>query len=145
MVLIDPRERLGYLAWQLRLTTSHRAEQLLEPVHLTLTQHSILVFLGLEPDLSGAELARRAGVSRPSLSVAAGELEARGFVRRRTDPAHGRVALLRLTKTGSRMAERSQRLLDRIELEAFAALSESEREQLFQLLARVVQQLTGRW
>jgi DNA-binding MarR family transcriptional regulator len=144
MGVVDPDRRLAYLAWQLRLATSHRAELLLAPLRLTLTQHSILVFLGLEPDLSSAELARRAGVSRPSLSKAVRELAARDLVRRRPHPAHGRVVLLRLTREGLQLAEDSQRLLDRIEADAFAVLSDEEREQLCLLLSRVVGQLSTR-
>ncbi|MEU2717114.1 MarR family transcriptional regulator [Streptomyces sp. NPDC007205] len=141
---MDPRQRIGYLAWQLRLATSHRAENLLTPLKLTLTQHSILLFLALEPDLSSAELARRAAVSRPSLSKALGELEARDLVRRRPHPSHGRVALLRLTPDGLRLAEDSQRRLDLIEAEAFAGLSEEERRQLCLLLSRVVERFAAR-
>ena len=71
-------------------------------------------------------------------------LEARRLVRRRPHPAHGRVVLLHLTDEGLQLAKDSQRLLDRIEVDAFAVLSDEEREQLCLLLRRVVYRLLAR-
>jgi DNA-binding MarR family transcriptional regulator len=141
MPVVEPHRRIGYLAWRLHQATSHRAEQLLAPLRLTLVQHSVLVLLTIEPNLSSAELARRTGVTAPAMSKAASELAARGLVCRRPHPSHGRVVLLRASAEGRRLAVRSQRALDAIEQDTTADLSWAEQEQFRRLLRRVVRRL----
>lgn len=142
MPIMEPHRRIGYLAWRLHQATVHRAEHLLAPLRLTITQHAVLVLLSLESDLSSAELARRIGVTAPAMSKAAGELQTRGLVHRRPHPSHGRVVLLRVTPDGRRLALRSQRVLNSIEQDVAAELTCVEQDQFRALLHRVVQRLT---
>jgi DNA-binding MarR family transcriptional regulator len=68
---------------------------------------------------SGAQritaLAAAEGVSQPSMTQLVHRLEERGLVRRTSDPADGRVALVSLTADGSRaLADRRRRNTERI-------------------------------
>lgn len=60
-------------------------------------------------------LAAAEGVSQPSMTQLVHRLEQRGLVRRTSDPADGRVALVSLTTAGARaLADRRRRNTERI-------------------------------
>lgn len=69
--------------------------------------HEILMNLRREPGLSQQALAARCFTAKSHISHLLGELVDRGWVKRESDPADGRVKRLVLTPSGSRMAERT--------------------------------------
>lgn len=69
------------------------------------TQAGVLRMLaGAEPELRARRIAERLGISPASLSDSLGTLEARGWIRRRSDPDDGRAVLFRLSRQGRAVA-----------------------------------------
>jgi DNA-binding MarR family transcriptional regulator len=99
-------------------------------------------------DRGGAQrittLAVAEGVSQPSMTQLVQRLEQRGLVRRESDPADGRVALVRLTEAGqAALVTRRQRNAERI-AELLGGLPESEVQALSDALAAVLPALRAR-
>ncbi|MEU5251858.1 MarR family winged helix-turn-helix transcriptional regulator [Streptomyces longwoodensis] len=67
---------------------------------LSLRHLGVLGHLAASPGLSISELARRAGISAPSMLATIRELEAGGLVERTTPNGRGNTAQLRLTGAG---------------------------------------------
>lgn len=84
---------------------------------------------GARPGMRAKAIAARLGVTPASVSDTLATLETRGWIERRPDPDDGRAALVRLTRTGQRLAERLRSplhgigaLLDGLEEPDLAAL-----------------------
>ena len=92
--------RVG-LALRRALYTFRQALELeLRPMQLSLPLAGILVSLGQEDGLSGAELARRETVSAQTMNQLVARLVRRGLVERRPHPTHGRILTLHVTGAG---------------------------------------------
>lgn len=89
-------------------------------------------------------LALAEGVSQPSMTQLVQRLEQRGLVRRESDPADGRVALVQLTDAGqSALAARRQRNAERI-AELLGDLPDSDVQALTGALATVLPVIRAR-
>jgi DNA-binding MarR family transcriptional regulator len=89
-------------------------------------------------------LALAEGVSQPSMTQLVQRLEQRGLVRRESDPADGRVALVQLTEAGqSALLTRRQRNAERI-AELLGGLPESDVLALADALAAVLPVMRAR-
>jgi DNA-binding MarR family transcriptional regulator len=83
-------------------------------------------------------LAVAEGVSQPSMTQLVQRLEQRGLVRRESDPADGRVALVQLTEAGhAALLTRRQRNAERV-AEMLGGLPESDVRALSDALAAVL-------
>ncbi|MDP3253859.1 MAG: MarR family transcriptional regulator [Hydrogenophaga sp.] len=82
--------------------------------------HEILMNLRRDPGLSQQALAARCFTAKSHISHLLGELAARGWVKRESDPADGRVKRLVLTPSGARMAERTAQ----VQVEVVALMTE---------------------
>jgi DNA-binding MarR family transcriptional regulator len=138
----EPTERLGFLIWHLSQANNLRAERSLTRLGLTLAQGAALRVLAVSPGLSSAELARRVGVTAPSIKQAVDDLVARSLVERRPRPTHGRVIELRVTDSGLALAGQAQDVVGAIEEELLLRLDESERAALLSQLSRMVAQVS---
>jgi DNA-binding MarR family transcriptional regulator len=88
---------------------------------------------------SQAELSRRTGIFRSDMVSVLNTLEADGYVGRAPDPDDKRRNVITLTEPGrTRLAELS-RIGDGVQEELLAPFDEAEREQLIDLLGRLVQ------
>ena len=74
-------------------------EKACDAVGVTISQYRILSYVGFQAQRAG-ELADRAAVSRPTLTVALDTLEQRGLVRRERVPGDRRGIRLELTDAG---------------------------------------------
>ncbi|MFV8264806.1 MarR family winged helix-turn-helix transcriptional regulator [Mycolicibacterium peregrinum] len=110
---------------------------------VTTAQIGVLRQLTNQPDLSGAELARRLLITPQGVQLALTALEKRGLVERKQDPQHGRILQVFLTDEGRAVA--SAVVADAVAAHerVFGVLSEEEQEQLKALLRRVIEQGTG--
>lgn len=106
-------------------------------------QIGVLRQLANEPGLSGAELARRLLISPQGVQLALTSLERRGLVKRKKNPAHGRILQAYLTEEGRKVA--ATVVSDAVEAHerVFGVLSPAEQETLRELLGRVVEKGTG--
>lgn len=113
---------------------------------LTPLQFAVLAYLNKrngQPGIDQNSLAARLGVERSHVSLLVEELGNRGLVERRVNDADRRARILRLTSKGekifdqlrNRNAAANERVLD--------PLTAQERELLFDMLIRVIQQNTA--
>jgi DNA-binding MarR family transcriptional regulator len=113
---------------------------------LTPLQFAVLAYLNKrngQPGIDQNSLAARLGVERSHVSLLVEELGNRGLVERRVNDADRRARILRLTSKGekifdqlrNRNAAANERVLD--------PLTAEERELLFDMLIRVIQQNTA--
>jgi DNA-binding MarR family transcriptional regulator len=72
----------------------------LSDCELSVAEYTTLSVLEARPELSNAQLARRALVTPQSMIEILGQLERRGLVQRAVDPAHGRILRATLTRKG---------------------------------------------
>lgn len=87
---------------------------------------------------SQAELSRRTTIDRSDIVAAVNELADRGLVERTPDPADRRRNVVTLTTAGRRQLRSLDELLAEVQDDLLAPLSPSERQQLVDLLTRVV-------
>ncbi|MFD0633757.1 MarR family winged helix-turn-helix transcriptional regulator [Catenulispora yoronensis] len=86
---------------------------------------------------SQADLGRATGIDRSDVTGALTELEARGLVDRKVDPAHKRRNVVTLTPAGADALRRLDGVLDDIQTAVLAPLTAAQRRQLLDLLARI--------
>ncbi|NUO57586.1 MAG: MarR family transcriptional regulator [Hamadaea sp.] len=87
---------------------------------------------------SQATLGRRSGIHLSDLVAVLNDLEGRGFVERTPDPADKRRNVITITAAGRREGKRLGERLDQVQEELLAPLTAKEREQLTELLGRIV-------
>ena len=109
---------------------------------LTVTQYLAMRAIARE-DLSGTELARRAGVSGPAVSQLLSALEGAGLVERRPVPGDRRRQALSLTDTGERLLGDAQALLREQLGSLLHELPRPEADALSRLLPRLEAALSG--
>ena len=127
--------RLSYVVGRLDRVLRRRLSAAVEPVGLTLPAYTALSVLRVKDGLSNAHLARLSLVTPQSMSEVLALLVAKGYVRRRAQPGHGRVIRIELTKAGSRALERGDRAVDEVEREMLADLDADEAAELRAVLA----------
>jgi MarR family transcriptional regulator, lower aerobic nicotinate degradation pathway regulator len=88
--------------------------------------------------LSQADLGRRLGLDRNDISGIVARLENGGHIDRRADPGNRRRNVVTLTAPGKRYLEEIQQHADAAQDELLAGLSATERQQLNELLAKLL-------
>lgn len=100
--------------WLAVVHTYHLCSELMSErlgaMGVRMAEHEILLNLQREPGLSQQALAARCFTVKSHVSNLLGELEARKWVKRESDPADGRVKRLVLTASGARIAQRTAAL-----------------------------------
>ena len=91
-----------------------------------------------EPGIDQIGLAARVGIDRNSASVLVDGLAARGIVERRVSDTDRRARLLQLTPKGERLFHQVRKGNLAAQARALAPLTPEEREQLLDLLTRLV-------
>src|SRR5437667_11269272 len=126
-------KRLGFSAKEQTMKAYEQTG--LHPYH-----HGILTVLGERSRETQGAIADALGYDRGQLVGLLDELEERGLVARRRDPADRRRHIVELTADGKRALAKLRALASRLEDEFFAQLDEGERAQLHELLVRLSQQ-----
>ncbi|WP_109524991.1 MarR family winged helix-turn-helix transcriptional regulator [Nocardia aurea] len=106
--------------------------------------YAVLVALHDLGPASQATLSRRTGIYRSDLVAVINELTGRGLVERAPDPADRRRNVITMTPAGRRALDRLDALVASLQDDLLAPLAEPEREQLIELLARLVDHHGGR-
>jgi DNA-binding MarR family transcriptional regulator len=111
---------------------------------LTRAQWAVLAYVARNEGSSQAALADMLEIEPITLVRLLDKLEAAGLVERRPDPADRRVRRLYLTEATGPLLSQLQDLASETRESALAGLSDSERQQLTDLLMKVRANLSGR-
>src|SRR5499433_2279984 len=127
------QKRRGSTAFLLAQVGAHAAGQFgerLKSLRLLRPHAGILRLIGLSPGLSQQELGRRLAILPSQLVALLDELEERGLIERRQDPADRRTYALHLTASGRNITEQIGRIAREHDDAVCAALNTEERQQL---------------
>jgi DNA-binding MarR family transcriptional regulator len=134
--------RLGaVLAWASQ-SAQEVADRALEPLGLTVKHFGVLTFLRHEAEsdrrLSQQAVGERLRIDRTTMVSLIDELERAGYVKRERNPGDRRAYVLMLTAAGKKAQARAEQAVDVHALEFFGRLSEPQRQELHQLLTRLI-------
>ena len=132
------KDRLGFLLAKNHLSFLRQVEAKLEPRGVTGRHFGCLTVIANEGPMTQQRLGDRMGVDRTTVVAIVDALERFGFVERRRNPDDRRAYALEVTAEGSAWLERATKIVTESESEFLAALSPEEREQLIELLQRVL-------
>jgi DNA-binding MarR family transcriptional regulator len=131
---------LDRVTWALRRAeTAVQAlkEQRLRPLGMATAHYALLISVHTEPGLTGAELARRLGVTPQAVASLVTRLEKNGQLERREHPRHRHVQELHLTDAGCEALRLADRVIVDIEQRIAEELGVEDVAQLRALLDRV--------
>jgi DNA-binding MarR family transcriptional regulator len=118
----SPRARadlLGQLSSALRAVDRRVERRLLRLGYADVRPGHLALLLNLERDgASGADLARRAGMTKQSMGELVRELELRDYVERRPDPRDGRARLVLPTGRGLMLVAHARQAIAEVETDA---------------------------
>lgn len=134
---------LPYVVGRLDRVVRRGVEVAVATEGLSVGQYTVLSVLSHQPFLSNAQLARRGYVSPQSMNETLLALEGRGLVRRRHDPAHGRIRRTELTAKGRSVTKRLDRKVGVVESAMTAGMTATERGALRSLMMQAVRNLGG--
>lgn len=135
-----PDAALGGVLWALRraeMTVQALKEQRLRPLGLAPAHYSLMLSVRLDPGLTGAELARRLGVTPQAVASLVGKLETRGHLRRRAHPRHRHIQELYLTESGVEELAAADAVVASLEHQVVQTLGATDARQLKNLLHHV--------
>jgi DNA-binding MarR family transcriptional regulator len=136
-------QRIGYKLKRAQQALRRAMDQALRDLGVTTPQYAVLSFLASQPDLSNAELARRAFVTPQTMNEILTTLEANGLIARVARPSHGRILEARLTDPARQILAECHARIAVVEDRMVAALNVAERDQLANALQRCVDALEG--
>ncbi|MFB7667217.1 MarR family winged helix-turn-helix transcriptional regulator [Kitasatospora sp. NPDC056138] len=116
-----------------RLVADHLAE-----VELRLSHHAVLCAVAEYQPVAQAELARTVKIDPKDMVTVLNDLQARDLVTRTRDPKDARRNLITLSPGGCELLHRTEALGEQANAELVAPLSPAEREQLNDLLRRII-------
>ena len=100
----------------------------LSEFNLSVTEYTTLSVLAGRPELSNAQLARRALVTPPSMLEIVAELERRGLVSRAVDPDNARILRARLTRHGRDLLKAADPAIQTLHDEMFAGMTPRQQQ-----------------
>ena len=133
----DSASGLAFMLSQVGAHAAARFAELLDPLGLAPAHAGILRVIAQADSLSQQALGEKLGVFPSRLVALLDELEQRGLVERRNNPADRRSYALHLTKAGREALEQISRIGEEHQSTLCAALLPSEQAQLASLLTRI--------
>jgi DNA-binding MarR family transcriptional regulator len=133
----------GFLISRLGVIATRRFAALLEKLQLTPRMWGALNVLDAEGPITQHALGRAIGMDPSTMVATLDELEARGLVERRPHPSDRRAHALHMTDEGRRTLRRGRELAKQAHNELLAPLNPDERQQLHDMLLRLVQSAGG--
>lgn len=143
--VVGPLENsVGYALKQTSTALRAAMDSTLRPLELTVPQYSCLELLGQHPDLSNADLARGAFVTRQSMNGVLRGLQERGLVTRPPTARHGRALPTQLTPGGRERLHAASVAVRAVERRMLASLPAGSQRRLRDDLAACAAALTDR-
>lgn len=120
-----------------------QANQELEELGLTFSQHHVLVYLSFQENGEAPlkELEKHAEVAQSTMAGIVARLEDKGYIESFTDETDHRIKKVRLSATGSAICQKSKENLCAKEASLRGTLTPSELTELERLLDRVYESL----
>ncbi|MGW0609366.1 MarR family winged helix-turn-helix transcriptional regulator [Streptomyces sp. NPDC002788] len=109
----------------------------LAEIGLTARMHCVLVH-ALEEERTQIQLAEIGDMDKTTMVVTVDALEEAGLAERRPSSTDRRARIIAVTDEGARVAEQSQKIVDRVHRDALATLPDGDREALLRALKRLV-------
>ena len=124
----DPERSPGFLLWHVTLRWQRAVVAALGPLGLTHVQFVLLASTWWLNEQGGRPnqltVATHAGTDVKMTSQVLAKLEAKGLLRREVDPQDTRAKRLRVTPSGARLARQSIEVVERVDAEFFAPVSQ---------------------
>jgi DNA-binding MarR family transcriptional regulator len=133
----------GFLISRSGVIATRRFAARLETLQLTPRMWGAMNILDAEGPITQHALGRAIGMDPSTMVATLDDLEARGLVERRPHPSDRRAHALHMTDEGRRTLRRGRELAKQAHNELLAPLNPDERQQLHDLLLRVVQSAAG--
>ena len=137
------RRRASRLLSQLTMRSDRLISEGLERVDARRWHYAVLASLQEYGPASQAELSRRSGIYRSDMVGVLNELAERELVARAADPDDRRRNVITISAQGRRHLRVLDKVLDDLHDELLAPLSPAERDQLLQLLTRLLDHHSG--
>ena len=115
----------------------------LSQCELSVAEYTTLSVLAARPELSNAQLSRRALVTPQSMIEILGQLERRGLVRRAVDPDHGRILRAALTPKGHEVLAIATPEVAALDEELFAGVPANQRRAAMAAMHRAMENLSS--
>lgn len=110
---------------------------MLSGLDLSLAQHEILANVHRNSGLTQKQLSEQLLVVKSNVTALLKKLEARGLVRRQTDPADSRNKRLTLTHAGEKLLHESFALQNQVVSAMVGVMSDAELRQMDRVMSRV--------
>lgn len=137
------KPRTIFLLRLLQLNIYNLMVERLRPAGLTPIQYMVLSILSRRDTWSTAELARRFHIAPQSMTEIVASLQKKKLIARSKSLAHGRILNIRLTAAGTRVLERGNLAVDRLERKVFAQFDGGELTQFRDLLGTALLTFTA--
>lgn len=105
--------------------------------------YRLLAALEQRGPASQADLGRSTGIDRSDVTAALTELEARNLIERRSDPRNKRRNIVTITADGINELTALDQVVDKIQDDLLAPLTQAQRDQFTELLARILEPTDG--
>ncbi len=140
---------IGFLIKQLNSVFARDCNQAFQKHNLTIAQIDVLGYLNAMKR-RGEAVNQRAieetlHLKNPTVTGTLNRLEAKGFIRRVTDPRDGRSKLIELTCAEDGLREQAERMRTRKEAQITRGFAEEEIRTFEDLLTRALKNLTEEW
>ncbi len=119
-------DQLGYLLKHVQLRFSELGNTALAPLGISGREAAVLRATDGPGPLSQGEVARRLGVDRTTMVALIDELQQKGFVQRRQDPADRRKNVVALTGAGRRTLRQAAQVIAEVEQAFLSPLTAAE-------------------
>jgi len=130
--------RTAYLLGRAADRAQAMGEEDLRPLGITPREYSVLAVLAERSPLTQTRIAKILGFDRTTILKLAAELERKGLVERARDEHDRRAYAVALTAAGDRLRGHAFTLLLACEGRFLGPLAANQRDQLHELLARVI-------
>ena len=125
------------LIHQVAHLAKYQALKEMEAYGLRPNQAGILFTLRSEGGLSQRELAKRMGVTPPSMTVALKKLEKQGYIVREQDEKDQRITRIQISKQGQECLEGLGSMIHNLESGLYEGISEKDRQVLKEILLKM--------